>query len=318
MTEAAANAKGDAAARRSGRSVSPIVPGDNIAGRALAIVIAIMTFLSCVTIGAVSLVQGSARTWQSQISREATVQIAPRDGLDMAAALDAARLAIVGFPGVAGVRIVDDAETLRLLEPWIGAGLDIDELPFPRLIVVTLDEANPPDFAALAAALRQAVPEAALDDHRAWVDRLVAMARATTAIGVAILALMMAATVLTVVFATRGAMAGNDQIVEVLHFVGAEADFIAAEFRRHFLLVGLRGAIVGGGAAVAVFLAFSWWAARNRATPQGDQAIALFGGFSVGWTGYAGVAAAIGVIAAMTAVTSHVTVTRQLTRLDGA
>lgn len=307
----------DDAARQSGRRASSIVPGDNIAGRALAIVIAIMTFLSCITIGAVSLVQGSARTWQSQIAREATIQIAPRDGLDMEAALEAARQAIVGFPGVAGVRIVDAAETLRLLEPWLGSGLDINDLPVPRLVIVTLDESSPPDFSALASALREAVPEAALDDHRAWVDRLVAMARATTAIGLAILALMMTATVLTVVFATRGAMAGNDQIVEVLHFVGAEAGFIAAEFRRHFLLVGLRGAVIGGGGAIALFLAISWWAARNRATPEGDQAIALFGDFSVGWSGYAGVAGAIVVIAVLTAVTSHVTVTRQLGRLDG-
>ena len=34
---------------------------------------------------------------------------------------------------------------------------------------------------------------------------------------------MLSATVLAVVFATRGAMAGNGHIIEVLHFVGAEA-----------------------------------------------------------------------------------------------
>ena len=64
---------------------------------------------------------------------------------------------------------------------------------------------------------------ATLDDHRTWVDRLVAMARTTVMIGVAVLALMLSATVLSVVFATRGAMAGNGHIIEVLHFVGAEA-----------------------------------------------------------------------------------------------
>ena len=44
-------------------------------------------------------------------------------------------------------------------------------------------------------------------------------------IGIAVLVLMLSATVLTVVFATRGAMAGNGHIIEVLHFVGAEATF---------------------------------------------------------------------------------------------
>ena len=72
------------------------------------------------------------------------------------------------------------------------------------------------------------------------------MARTTVTIGMAVLALMLSATVLSVVFATRGAMAGNGHIIEVLHFVGAEARFIAREFRRHFLLTGMKGAAAGG------------------------------------------------------------------------
>ena len=68
--------------------------------------------------------------------------------------------------------------------------------------------------------------------------------------------LMLTATVLTVIFATRGAMAGSGHIIDVLHFVGAEARFIAAEFRRHFLLTGMKGAAAGGLAAIVVFAAF--------------------------------------------------------------
>ncbi|TGV46067.1 ABC transporter permease, partial [Mesorhizobium sp. M2D.F.Ca.ET.160.01.1.1] len=91
----------------------------------------------------------------------------------------------------------------------LGTGLNIDELPVPRLVVVTIDENSPPDFAAMRAAITPKLPTAALDDHRTWVDRLVTMARTTVTIGIAVLALMLSATVLTVVFATRGAMAGN-------------------------------------------------------------------------------------------------------------
>src|SRR5690606_2533016 len=126
------------------------------------------------------------------------------------------------------------------------------------------------------------------DDHRNWVERLVAMANTTVMIGAGVLALMLSATVLTVVFATRGAMAGNGHIIEVLHFVGAEARFIASQFRRHFLLTGMKGAAVGGASAMIVFIVFSWWSSRNLATPQADQATALFGNFSIGASGYAG------------------------------
>jgi cell division transport system permease protein len=293
-----------------------IVPAGSVSGNALMLVIAIMTFLSCLTLGAVTLVRDTADMWQSQISREATVQIKPADGLDMEAALAAVQKAASEFPGVRGARIVDRQATERLLAPWLGEGLDLNELPVPRLVIVTIDEAAPPDFAAMRTALGRVVPTATLDDHRTWIDRLISMARTTVAIGLATLGLILAATVLTVVFATRGAMTGNGQIIEVLHFVGAESSFIAGEFRRHFLVTGAKGAAAGGLAAVIVFVVFGWWSSRNMATPQADQAAALFGNFAIGVGGYVGVAIIVAVVAVLTAATSHVTVVSYLHDID--
>lgn len=314
--EISAQAPTEAQRERAQRRTAPIVPARNVAGNALILVIAIMTFLSCLTLGAVSLVRDTASVWQNQIAREATIQIKPSDGLDMEAALaDAA--AIAGkFPGVKAARIIDREATARLLEPWLGSGLNIDELPVPRLVVITIDQNSPPDFTGLRTALTGKVPGLSLDDHRTWVDRLVTMARTTVTLGIAVLVLMLSATVLTVVFATRGAMAGNGHIIEVLHFVGAEAKFIASEFRRHFLLTGMKGAAAGGAAAVLVFVAFSFWSSRNLATPQADQATALFGNFAIGATGYAGVALIVLVIGALTAATSHFTVIAYLNDLE--
>jgi cell division transport system permease protein len=301
---------------RQQRKTAPIVPEQNVAGRALVCVIAIMTFLSCLTLGGVTLVRDTASVWENQISREATIQVKPVDGLDMEEALNSAAGLAGGFAGVRGTRIVDRAATARLLEPWLGSGLDIDELPVPRLVVVTLDETNPPDFSALRAMLQADIPSASLDDHRTWVDRLVAMARTTVTLGIAVLVLMLSATILSVVFATRGAMAGNGHIIEVLHFVGAEARFIATQFRRHFLLTGMKGAAAGGLAAILVFIVFSWWSSRNLATPQADQATALFGNFAIGAAGYGGVALIVLLIAGLTAATSHMTVVAYLSDIE--
>ena len=298
------------------RKTAPIVPQESVAGRALVFVIAIMTFLSCLTLGGVSLVRDTASVWQNQIAREATIQVKPADGLDMEEALATAARIASGFAGVTATRIIDRAATARLLEPWLGAGVNIDELPVPRLVVITIDQANPPDFAQMRLMLAPEVPTATLDDHRTWVDRLVAMARTTVTLGIAVLALMLSATLLSVVFATRGAMAGNGHIIEVLHFVGAEASFIAAEFRRHFLVTGMKGAAAGGVAAVLVFSMFSFWSSRNLATPEGDQATALFGTFSIGMGGYGGIVLIVLLIGALTAATSHVTVVTYLGEIE--
>ncbi|MEX0954146.1 MAG: ABC transporter permease [Rhizobiaceae bacterium] len=302
--------------RARGRKPMPIVPPQNVTGNALVLVIAIMTFLSCLTLGAVTLVRDTAATWQNQIAREATIQIRPAEGFDMEAALRQAAEIARGFPGVRDATIVDDAATARLLEPWLGSGVDLGELPVPRLVTVTIDPDNPPDFAALRAAVTSQILRATLDDHRTWVDRLVTMARTTVAIGISVLVLILSATLFTVVFATRGAMSGNGHVIEVLHFVGAEAGFIARQFRSHFLLTGMKGAAAGGALAALVFLVFSWWSSRNLATPEGDQAAALFGNFAIGVAGYAGVAIIVIAVAILTAATTHITVVSYLNDLD--
>ena len=121
-----------------------------------------------------------------------------------------------------------------------------------------------------------------------------AMAGTAVAAGVAILLLVIAATMLSVTFATRGAMATNKPVIEVLHFVGAKNGFIAGRFQRHFLLLGLQGGAIGGGVAVVLFalaaLVSRWFAA----TPGAEQTSALFGSFSIGIAGYAAVLGAGG------------------------
>lgn len=316
MTDATLSMETAAAPRASRRRPGPIVPPQNMAGKALVAVIAIMTFLSSITLGAVSLVRDRAGEWETQIAREATIQIKPADGLDMEAALARAVEIASAAKGVSGARIVDREATARLLEPWLGAGLNIDELPVPRLVIVTIDPQHQPDFAAIRAQISSEIQSASLDDHRTWVDRLVAMAHMTVMIGLGVLAMILIATVLSVVFATRGAMAGNGHIIEVLHFVGAESRFIAHQFRRRFFWTGVKGATAGGVGASLAFLAFSFLSNWRQATPEADQASALFGNFSIGLEGYLGVGLIVLLTAALTALTTHFTVVASLSDLD--
>jgi cell division transport system permease protein len=298
------------------RPTGPILPPSNIQGNALMVVIAIMAFLACLTLGAVSMVRATAAGWQSQISREVTIQIKPEDGLDMGAALVKARDLALTFVGTRDGRIMDDDATARLLEPWLGTGLNLEDLPVPRLIVITIDESNPPDFASMRDLLKVEVPQAFLDDHRTWVDRLVQMARTTVLIGSGVLILVFTAMVLTVVFATRGALSGNRHIIEVLHFVGAESSFVAQEFQKHFLKISLKGAAAGGLLAAGLFAAANFWQTRSMATPESDQATALFGTFTIGWTGYLGIFATMIVIALLTTITARLTVMRTIYEID--
>jgi cell division transport system permease protein len=313
-----------AAARRKGgrtvaglpRSERPIVPKSSIAGRALVAVVAIMAFLASLTVGAVMLVRAAANEWQADVTREVTIQVRPGPGRDLEAEVRKAADTARTFPGIAEVRAFSKQESERLLEPWLGTGLRLDELPVPRLIVLKIAAGASPDLAQLRRTIEQRVAGGSLDDHRGWVDRMRTVARTAVAGGLIVLGLVFATTVLSVTFATRGAMATNRPIIEVLHFIGAEDSFIARRFQRHFLVLGFKGGAIGGGSAMLLFLLAQLVSRWSATTAGGDQVAMLFGSFSLDLTGYLAVLVQVVLIAAVTAATARRTVNKTLESIE--
>lgn len=293
-----------------------LIPGDSVTGRALVVVIAIMTFLACLTAGAALLVAHASQAWRSDVLREATIQVKPSAG-DNIESLVAKAVAVASkAPEVDSARAYSKAESEKLLEPWLGAGLDLSQLPIPRVIVVRLRGQRPEDLAKLRSALASAVPEADLDDHRIWATRLGAMADAVVILAAALFALMIVAMGTAIGFATRGAVAGNREIVEVLHLVGATNGFIAREFQGHFRRLGLRGAMIGGLAAIVSFATASvlsfWWAH----SPGGEEIAAMFGSFALGPIGYAALVVVCAAVTLLTGLLSREIVMQHLQNLQ--
>lgn len=291
---------------------SSIVPHQSIGGLALVAVVAIMTFLASLTIGAVMLVRTNAADWQAEVLREVTIQIRPAEGRNLDAAVNEASNIVRGFEGVSGVRPYSQAESASLLEPWLGKGLVLDELPVPRVIVVKLASGAEIDVAALRKALADKVPGATVDDHRGWIDRMRAMADFVVVGGIIVLGLVIAVTILCVNFATRAAMAANRPVIEVLHFVGAQDRFIAGQFQRHFLWLGLKGGAIGGGAAIVLFALIAPVEAIIRGNAGAEQFAALFGSITLGFSGYLVILAQIAVIAAVASEASRRTVNQTI------
>jgi cell division transport system permease protein len=297
------------------RFENAIVPRATISGRALVAVIAIMMFLAALTTGAVVLIGSAANEWQADVAREVSIQIRPSSGRDLETDIATASAVARNTPGVTDVRPYSKDETLRLLEPWLGSGVQLDELPVPRLIVVRLAPGATVDVAQLRQRLAQAVPDASLDDHHSFVARMRAISAALVAAGIGVLVLVFIATVLSTAFATLGAVAANRSVIEVLHLIGAKDKFIARHFERHFLRLGMQGGLIGGGMALALFaiaeLIGGWLSDKSR----DDQLSALFGSMSLGARGYIAVLSEIALIALVTAATSRHTVIRTIDRM---
>ena len=120
----------------------PIIPTGSISGTALVAVVAIMTFLAALAVGAIGLVYVAAADWRADVAREMTIQVRPVDGRNLAEDVRRAGEVARATRGIADVRVYSQAEAERLLEPWLGSGLDLTGLPVPRLIGLRLGAAG--------------------------------------------------------------------------------------------------------------------------------------------------------------------------------
>jgi len=272
-------------------------------------VIAVMVFLAALALAGAMLLATAISGWTAGLSGTITVQVLPNAAGTAATERDLAKTTALlrATPGVARVRVLDEAASRRLLEPWLGRGNIAPEMPVPRLIDVTLEDGARIDTEALKRRLRAAVPSVEVDDHRKWLGRLVGLARSIEMLALLVLGLTALAAVVAVVFAARTGLAIHRRVIEVLHMIGARDLYIARQFQRRALLDGLKGGIAGLAAAIVTLLAIGHVA--------GD--IRLFGLTQVRfeplhWAALAGLVPAAAVIAMLTA---RVTVMRTLARL---
>jgi cell division transport system permease protein len=243
--------------RRRGKAQmnAPIVPAGSVTGRSLTLVIAIMCCLACLTAGAVYMINQSADAWLKDLASEVTVQVEPKDGVDTDKTVTDVADLLSKTRGVKAARPMALTDSAALLEPWLGKSDALKSLPVPRLIAIELDRGAGVDLVAVRKDLTEKFSGVSLDDHRQWQRQIRTVTRSLALGGIAILVLVAAATTAIIVSATQSSMASNREIVEVLHFVGATDRFIAREFEKHFLRLGIRAGCVGAALAGLVFLA---------------------------------------------------------------
>jgi cell division transport system permease protein len=292
---------------------SPIVPAGSVMGRSLTLVVAIMCFLACLTAGTVYMINQSAAAWLRDVASEVTVQIEPRERLDMEKTVREVADFLGRQPGVVAAKPMSVEDSALLLEPWLGGSEGLKSLPMPRLVAVEVDRDQPPDLGVLKVLVNKQFPAATLDDHRQWQQQIRAVTRSFALGGIAILLLVAAATTAIIISATRSAMASNREIVEVLHYVGATDRLIAREFERHFLRLGIKAGMIGAVCASAVFFGMPplmQWLGGGSVT-QAEMS-RLFGSGALDLKGYLVLAGLVVVISALCMLTSRFSVKRIL------
>jgi cell division transport system permease protein len=152
--------------------------------------------------------------------------------------------------GVAGVHLLDQKEMAGLLEPWLGPGAPIGELPVPRLIDVRITPDNPPDFSALRQHLASVMPEARLYDHRTMAAQTAGMTQLVHAVLIAVIAVGVLLVAIIATYALNNAWVIDSKVVRLVHLLGATDRNIARQFTLRACLMICAGALLGIGAAL--------------------------------------------------------------------
>ncbi len=217
-------------------------------------IVAAMTFLATLALLGALAVGEQAATWRTGLRGSLTVEIP-------AAAEDAQRrdrvLAVVrAEPAVARAEPISRVSVAELLAPWLGAAGLSNALPVPQLIDVNLIPGARLDVASLNERIAAAAPGASIDDHGRWLGQLLRLATLATLAAIGIVIVVLASALVAVTLSTRAGLALQHQAVALLHLIGAEDRYIAREFARDALIIGLRGGVTGFVAALVSVLAF--------------------------------------------------------------
>ena len=240
-----------------------------------------MVFLAVLFAAGTMMIGGSIGRWQADLAGSATIQLMPN--LDLAANQQREQIEKQGAEmvkllrqtrGVKEVEVISPSRNRELLAPFLGE-IDLSELPMPRLISLTVD----PDQVttnSMRTLVNRLNPAARYESHLDWLSGLVQLARGLEILGLLILILVFAIAMAAVVIVTRSNLNIHMDIIEVMHFMGAEEKFIARSFVWHSLTLSMIGATVGGGLA-----SLTIWLIGLIGLGEGRQ---LAGGFSTDLT----------------------------------
>ena len=271
-------------------------------------------FAVLASVGAITSHQLAAR-WDFALGSVVTVQIPPiiDEGSDAPRLRQAERM-MRQLPGVRRLVRVDTSRSAELLTPWLGADL-ASSLPLPRLF--DLHFAAPPkiDFKLFKTRLDELFPGTMVEAHSQWMGNVAKLTRAVEALGLTVLALVMSASVVTVIFAVRTSVSIHREVIAILHLIGARDDYIASEFQAHVLKMALRGGLVGGLLAVATLAGIAA-VLEPEAVGSSDLIPTLVGGLPAGIIEWAMIASAPFLVAFVAWIAARLSVLKALRKMS--
>lgn len=237
---------------------------DDTSGIFLKVMISIAVFLFAVTLAGVLSINSMLNAWNESILGSVTVQVMPVNHADQEKAeketqehLQKTIEFLKGLSEVEHVRALTDKQLAQLLEPWLGDGIDIQNLPTPRLIDIRLKPGADINFSKLAEQLAAVSPLASVDNHKLWLNKLIKFADGLKMLALSILFLVVAITSGAIFYTTQANLGVHKYIIEILHIMGAKDTYVAQQYARRDAWIGFVGGCIGLAFAIPTIFMIS-------------------------------------------------------------
>ena len=218
----------------------------------LQIMISIAVFLFGVTLAGVLSINSMLATWNNSILGSLTVQVLPVNDVNeekakaqTLAQQEKAVELLTKKSEVERVTPLNDEQLQKLIQPWLGDGIDVKDLPMPRLIDVKLKKGAEVDFIKWADELAQTAPLASLDNHKLWLNKLIKFADGLKLLALTVLVLVVLITSGAIFYCTQTSLGLHKYIIEILHLMGAKDTYVAQQYAKRTAWLGLVGGIYG-------------------------------------------------------------------------
>lgn len=277
----------------------------------LEIIMAITVFLFSVALAGYLLINSVVESWNSSISGSLTVQIMPATEELSEQDADLRVNKVITFfesrQGVKKVILMSDVQLQQLMSPWLGTQVDVKNLPLPKLLEVYLTSEQGFDYAAAAADLKEVASYASIDDHRVWLHRLLKLASSVKMLALTVLLMILTVCVFSIFYATCTSLGIYKDIIEILHIMGAKDDYVARQYAKRGLYIGLYAGLVGIALALCGFALLHYVAeGMNKG---------LLGDISLSFSGWSALASLPIWTALLSMVTSYYAVRRTLGKI---
>ena len=271
----------------------------------LRVIVTVSVFLFAITLAGVLGINTMFENSKRQVVANFTVQVLPMPDYE-----DSKKdlLNVVGFlekyPDVKEVTVLSEGELHALLKPWLGDNIDIDLLPIPKLLDVKINHAKQFDYKELAVRLSEVSPQASINDHNLWLSRLLRFINSLKMLALTVLVMVAGACVAALVYAVKTGLNVHRDIINILHIMGATDRYIAMNYVKQISGMSFMAGILGTVLSIPAIMLVGGMAKEIEA--------GIFNAVHFGVENWLVILLLPLISAALTAVTSYVTVVKTL------